>query len=132
MGPTGKYKTCGNFDADSCLELDPVNTETCGAGESCIQQAGGAVCLALPRINIFPDSSVINQGNTTNLNWNVTNAVSCFASGAWAGAKNNVSGAEAVSPTRSSSYTLTCSNGAGNSSQAVNIVVRVVGDPGEF
>ncbi|MDO8460247.1 MAG: hypothetical protein Q7S74_04005, partial [Nanoarchaeota archaeon] len=58
-GTTG-YQTCGNYDADSCLEWSGVNV--CASGSSCI----GSSCILLPTLS-FPDSLIrgFNQNSIT-------------------------------------------------------------------
>jgi hypothetical protein len=63
-------------------------------------------------------------GQSAYMLWTVQNATSCTASGAWSGAKA-MSGTALLTPSQTSTYTLSCT-GAGGTSQA-SIVISVGG-----
>lgn len=122
--------TCGNYDADSCLEWS--SQSPCPAGQSCI----GGTCVSSgtsPNIIFGALPTTIKQGESVNINWTTANVDSCQASegyqGDWTGSKP-LSGQETVFPKRTSNYTLTCLNFAtGQSvSKSVTITVRVIPD----
>jgi uncharacterized repeat protein (TIGR01451 family) len=86
--------------------------------------------VSAPTVTISANPSTINQGQTSVLTWSSTNATSCSASGGWSGAKS-LSGTETVSPQQTTTYTITCVNGTGQSATAsatVN-VTTVVNNP---
>ncbi|MDP2676139.1 MAG: hypothetical protein Q8O83_00420 [bacterium] len=78
----------------------------------------------LPTVDITATPSSIIQGDTSSLGWTSSNADSCFATNGWSGTKS-LSGNQAVSPQNTATYTITCSNGAGQASDSVTITVSV-------
>lgn len=85
--------------------------------------------LAAPSITFSADSTVIPIGSSTDLNWSVTDAVSCEASGEWSGSKDNESGSENTGALTAGvkTFTLTCLD-SGSDSATTNVNV-VVADP---
>lgn len=85
---------------------------------------------AVPVINFYPDSASISTGSSTNLNWDVTDAVNCVASGDWSGSKAFV-GTESVGPFSTPatySFTLTCTGDAAEV-QSDTVTVTVADPP---
>jgi len=80
----------------------------------------------VPTATISASPSTIVQGTSSTLSWGSTDATSCTASGAWSGSRAS-SGTEVVSPSVTSTYTITC-NGAGGSANN-SVVVTVKGAP---
>ncbi len=78
-----------------------------------------------PELIFTAGQSTINEGATTTLSWDSTNANSCVASGGWSGSKA-VDGSEVVGPTATTTYTLTCTGDGG--SVAVSLTVNVILD----
>lgn len=81
-----------------------------------------------PTLTLVASSTLINYGSSTMLAWNSTNANSCTASDGWSGNKA-VSGNQSVSPTATTTYTLTCGNGGATTSQSVTINVASTSVP---
>ncbi len=81
-----------------------------------------------PTVAISADSTNIAYNSATNIRWFTTNASSCFASGGsagWAGVKNIGPGSFYTGLlTSSKTYTITCSNNAGSSTDSVTVIVR--------
>jgi hypothetical protein len=74
------------------------------------------------------DPSTITSGGSATLSWSSSNATLCIASGAWAGDKS-VSGSEIVGPFTASvstttSFTISCGNANGTTSQSVVLTVN--------
>ena len=73
----------------------------------------------------------IALGGSSTLTWGSGNATSCTASSledvSWSGAQSTTGGTQVVSPTATSTYTLTC-DGLGGASEFTNVTV-VVGPP---
>lgn len=78
----------------------------------------------LPVVDITATPSAIIQGDTSSLGWTSSNADSCFATNGWSGTKS-LSGNQVVSPQNTTTYTITCSNGAGQASDSVTVTVSV-------
>lgn len=81
-----------------------------------------------PTVIIYADQTNIPFNSSTNIRWNTTEATSCSASGGsigWAGVKNIGSGffnTGLLTATRT--YTITCSNNVGSSTDSVTVIVR--------
>lgn len=80
---------------------------------SCNSPNGGsnASCSAYipPAVNLTANPPLIGPGNSSTLNWNVTHATTCNASGGtWIGPKSNTTGSDSVSPALTTTYTLSC------------------------
>jgi hypothetical protein len=74
-------------------------------------------------VNLLVTTSTIEQGESATLSWSSSDATACTATGSWSGGRNT-SGTEVVSPTATSTYSLTCNGGGGNSSDSVTVVVN--------
>lgn len=85
-------------------------------------QATKTVTVApTPVVTLSASSSSIKSGQSTTLTWSATNATSCTASGGnWTGAEPN-SGFASVSPTSTTTYTLSCA-WLGGTDQASTVV----------
>lgn len=83
-----------------------------------VNQSNGAVPIVV--LNANPTS--VTQGQNSQLNWSVTNASTCYASGAWSGTKSTF-GTQTVYPSATDSYTLTCINGSNSVSDSETITV---------
>jgi hypothetical protein len=105
-----------------------VMTTGCGGGGSggSSTSSGGGNTAVRPVINISLAKSQINTGESTTLNWSVTNASTCSANGSWSGAKA-LSGSTTVSQTVAGSYSygLNCTGtgGSTNGSAVLTVVV---------
>jgi len=81
-----------------------------------------------PTVVVFANQTNIPYNGTSKISWITTNATSCFASGGsagWAGMKNPGQGAFFTgSLTASETYTMTCSNSFGSTSDSETITVR--------
>jgi hypothetical protein len=77
-----------------------------------------------PTVSLTADPTNIISGESSTLYWTATNADSCTASGGWSGTKP-LSGSEYVSPTSTSSYTLTCENSTDQRKASDSVTVSV-------
>ena len=81
-----------------------------------------------PVINTFTSSSSsIVSGNTIDLSWTTTNAISCSGSGDWAGAKATGSGSETLTLTdvKTYTFTLTCTGESSQNTVSKSVTVEV-------
>lgn len=70
--------------------------------------------------------SHVSPGDSIRLAWQVGGAASCTASGGWSGQRASV-GEERVRPLASTTYTLTCDNGAGQTATAsTEVTVKAI------
>jgi hypothetical protein len=78
----------------------------------------------LPTVVLNANPTVINQGQTSLLSWYSTNATYCYASaGPWSGNKA-LQNSETVSPSNTSTYTITCTNNYGSASDSETVFVN--------
>jgi hypothetical protein len=77
-----------------------------------------------PIINLTAIPDHINPNESSVLNWSVSRANSCSASGEWSGVKSPVSGTDRVSPSVTSNYTLNCL-GEGGISNTRTVQIKV-------
>lgn len=87
--------------------------------------------ITKPAVTLNADKTTITTGQSVVLSWSATGtAPLCTASNAWSGSLA-ASGSQTVSPTATSTYALTCVNGAGSDTKSVVITVNppVVPEP---
>ena len=78
-----------------------------------------------PTLSFTATPGSITSGQSSTLSWSSTNATSCTASGGWTGAKS-VSGSQVVSPSATTTYTLSCSGAGGSVTQSATVTVAEV------
>ncbi|MDB2596478.1 Ig-like domain-containing protein [Pseudomonadales bacterium] len=89
---------------------------------------GGSSAVPSPTVSIGASGSSIELNNSLDLSWSSTSAESCTASNDWTGVKST-SGSEALtlSSLGDQTFTLTCRNSSGSTSQSVEVeVYRIV------
>jgi hypothetical protein len=123
--------------------LDVTPATTTAYGITCTAAAGASASsstqvivnsvVADPLVFLQPTAAQIASGFSTNLNWQVSDATSCTASGDWSGAKAFASGVVYTESTgnitATKNYTLTCTNaggGTGISSATVTVTAAPV------
>jgi hypothetical protein len=81
-----------------------------------------------PTVTLTATPPSISSGGSSTLTWTTTKSpTSCTASGGWTGSKATTSGSESVSPTSTTSYTITCSkSGYSDVSSAATVTVKDV------
>ncbi len=118
--PTCTYPVNGGWSAWSAQSTQcgysGVQTRTCtnpspaNGGADCsgpsTQSYTNPACILTPTVTLYANPSSINSGQTSTLNWNSSNATSCY--GTWSGGSNSVSGYVTVYPTYTTNYTVTC------------------------
>ena len=98
--------------------------ETIASVQTTVVSDGGGTPPALPTVVLSVSPSTIDAGQSATLSWNSTDATSCTASaGPWTGSRNTLD-EEAVAPTVTSSYTLTCTGDGGSASDTVTVTVN--------
>ena len=84
---------------------------------------GGGGTADAPTVTLTSSASSVVSGSSVTLTWSSTNATSCTASGAWAGAKAT-SGSELLGPLSADvSYSLNCSGAGGSANQTASVTV---------
>ena len=125
---TSGSASTGPLTANSSFAL------TCtGAGGSATQSVNVTVIPPQgpppPSVTLGATPTTVASGGGTTLNWTVTNATSCTASGGWTGSKT-LSGSEARSGLSfTTTYTLTCTGAGGAASQLVTVTVTPPSNP---
>ena len=117
------YKTCGNYDSDSCLEWNTVtdcdSTEVCTNG-SCIDKCADGSCYDKPTVNLT-SSGDGTCGASFNLKWTSTDATAFTATGDWSGSKG-ISGSQSVgSFDGTKTFTIKCWGKGGTATDSVTL-----------
>jgi hypothetical protein len=73
-------------------------------------------------LNFTANPGVVAPGESSTLTWSSTNATSCSAADGWSGTKG-ISGSQVVTPSQTTSYTLTCTGNGGSTSQVITLTV---------
>jgi hypothetical protein len=115
---------------DVCPNVPGTQTSTPCADDICEDEGGtwdGDSCEFPqepedPTLTFSAALSTINEGSTTTLMWDSSNADSCTASNGWSGGKS-LDGTEVVGPTATTTYTLTCEGDGGSVAASVTINV---------
>ena len=93
--------------------------------KSASDQMSGFVPYGLtpaPALTLNASPLTIVRGQATTLTWNGANVTSCTASGGWSGSRT-ISGSQAVSPTVTTIYRMTCSGPVGSVSRFITVTV---------
>jgi hypothetical protein len=77
-----------------------------------------------PTATLTANPTSLASGSSSTLSWISTHATSCTASGGWNGGKQT-SGSEAVTPTATTTYTLSCTGDGGTAQSSVTVTVTV-------
>jgi hypothetical protein len=94
-------------------------TFTSATGTNTVTVTAGS---AAPTVTLTANPTSITSGESSILTWSSTNATSCTASSGWSGTKAT-SGNLSVSPTSTTSYTLTCTGASGSAEASVTLTV---------
>ncbi len=79
-----------------------------------------------PVVSFTASPSTVSSGGSSTLNWTVTGANSCTASGAWSGSQNASGGSQSTGALASSqTYNLSCSNANGTTVRSATVSVVV-------
>ncbi|OGG88462.1 hypothetical protein A3H15_03130 [Candidatus Kaiserbacteria bacterium RIFCSPLOWO2_12_FULL_50_28] len=81
-----------------------------------------------PTLEFSADPDALEEGDSSTLAWEAENADTCAASDGWDGDKPT-SGSESVSPTETTTYTLTCEGEGGEVMQSVIVTVIPAPEP---
>lgn len=122
---TGPKNPAGSFKNITNLQIDTTFKLSC-TGDGGTSEASVSVTVApKPSIIFNADPTIVNYNGNTTLNWTVTNATSCTASGGWTGNKNAISGSEVRSNlTANTTFTLACTGPGGNNQASVIVTVN--------
>ncbi|HEY4499451.1 MAG TPA: polysaccharide deacetylase family protein [Candidatus Paceibacterota bacterium] len=95
-----------------------------------LAKSGGVTPPPIPAATLTFTASPtsITAGQQSTLTWQSANATSCTASGGWTGTKP-ISGNETVTPSQTSTYSLSCTGAGGTMSKQVTVTVTAVVPP---
>jgi len=120
---------------DKCPNVPGTQTSTPCADEVCEDDGGewdGNSCefpdQDEPTLDFSADPTTIDEGDSSTLEWDSTDADSCTASGGWSGSKA-LDGTQVVSPNATTTYTLECENEEGEVTKNVTVNVRLDAEP---
>jgi Zn-finger protein len=105
------------YDAQSLKHEQITSTQTTVVSD------GGGNPSPVPTASISASPATIDQGQSATISWNSTDATSCTATGGWSGARSTT-GSESVSPSATTSYTLTCNGDGGSANDSVTVTVN--------
>jgi len=112
-------QSSGGLTANTTYGLTCTGT----GGGSSTQSATVSVTSAAPVVHLSASPSTVAGGGVSTLIWSSSNATSCVASGAWAGAKA-VSGSQTTGAlTSSTTYGLSCTGSGGSALQSTTVSV---------
>jgi hypothetical protein len=124
-GPSGTLTVTPSAAGSYSYTLTCLNAN----GQTVTTKVLSAVTAA-PVVTFNLSPTTINVGQSANLNWTVTDAASCTASGAWSGSQG-LSGSLTVKPSAAGSYSyvLTCVNNNGQTADT-NVLTVVTPSSG--
>jgi len=125
-GWSGSKSTAGGSTSTGALSSDTTYTLSCtGAGGKITHSVTVTVTKTpppVPTIDFFYASPTsITSGNSSYLYWSSSNTTSCTATNGWSGIQG-VSGFAPVTPTKTTTYTLTCTGPGGTTAPRDAIV----------
>ncbi|MBS0366386.1 MAG: DUF4038 domain-containing protein [Proteobacteria bacterium] len=81
--------------------------------------------VAAPTLNLSAGPATITSGGASTLNWSATNATGCTASGGTFSGAQAVSGSRSVTPTSTTTYSLSCTGRGGTIRRSISVDVTV-------
>lgn len=126
-GWAGYKNTSGNFNTGNLTNTTTYTITCTGAGGSAtdtVTVSVGNQPTPAPTVNLSANPTFVSYNGTTTLNWNITNATSCTATGGWSGSKNANGGSQSIGNlTNTTTFTLTCNGAGGSASDSVTVSV---------
>jgi uncharacterized repeat protein (TIGR01451 family) len=136
---SGTKPTSGTFYTGNLTSTKTYNITCTGAGGSAVDSVTVTVGnepynppTPSPTVNLNANPTSVQSGGSSVLSWNSTNATSCTATGGmngWAGPKATSGTFYANNLTYSSTYSLTCTNSSGSTTDSVTINVSQTPPP---
>ncbi|HEY4514591.1 MAG TPA: hypothetical protein VJJ22_00305 [Candidatus Paceibacterota bacterium] len=103
--------TCYSYSGEQMTRSAVVTVDNTGSGQ-------------YPAITFYASPATVSTGGYTTVNWSVTNADSCTASGDWSGTRGLVGSESFSNITNGKSYVLTCVRGGNTLSQSATVTVH--------
>ena len=120
-------KSCGGGTKTQSRSCQ--GTVSCGGTNFCTGPSSQTVscntqaCPVPPTVSISVSPSTITQGSSASLSWSSSSASSCSVSNV-GGVQPNMFGATTVSPSSSTTYTISCTNSNGTTSGSASLTVN--------
>jgi len=119
--------TASLLTAGTCsIQATQAGNAIYSAATAATQSFKVVAAAAPPTVALTASPTSIASGGNSTLTWTSMNATSCTASGGWTGTEAT-SGIQSVSPTVTTTYSLTCT-GAGGTSSPAGATVTVTGN----
>lgn len=125
--PAGNYTltyTSGGPSGATLSSITPSPTQTL-VGGGVITFALNFLSIPIPTLTFTANPSTIDPGQPSTLSWSSTNTTSCTASGGWSGPKG-LNGSEVVSPSSTTTYTLSCDGPGGSVPKSATVTVNPI------
>jgi sugar lactone lactonase YvrE len=123
-GWSGAQGTSGSLSVSPGASTSYTLTCASSTGALASQTATVAVGPA-PTVTLAASPTSIIAGGSTSLSWTSSNATACTASGGWSGTEPTSSSGVSLSPTTTTTYTLTCAGLGGAMSAPASVQVTV-------
>jgi parallel beta-helix repeat protein len=126
-GPPSTFHVQGTNVVGQGFTVASVSTDFNGTGRTIPYTIGAyedETAATIPIVSLTATPTTITVGNSSTLNWSSSNATSCSAP--WTGS-TATSGSQSVSPTITTTYTVTCTDGT--TPVGANATVTVTGTP---
>ena len=79
--------------------------------------------VSTPSVSLYANPSSITQGQNATLTWSSSNTSTCSGSGSGFSTGNATNGSDGVSPSSTTTYSITCTGPGGSDTDSVNIIV---------
>ncbi len=112
----------------ACVPTISCQSSTCSSStcwNGCSFVPGTMSCVSPVSLIFWATPGSILAGGNATLNWVVSNATFCTASGGWSGSKSITGGSQVVSPASTTLYTLSCTGPGGTETRSTQISIIV-------
>ena len=116
----------GSCGGGSCSATQRQQTRTC-TPSGCDSQSrcvDDSTCVSSPILNLTANPSSIIQGQFSTLQWSSVNTTSCSWTGGSSGSAAT-SGSKAVSPSATTTYSMSCTGSGGSISRSATVTVSI-------
>jgi hypothetical protein len=129
--PNGNNYSAEMYCSDDHINYDNfdfINSPIAGHTYNCVAwNVLKPAVVHTPSVTLTADPGTINSGSSSTLSWTSADVTSCSAP--WTSA-TSTSGTQSVSPTSTTSYTISCSGSYGNASSTATVTVNTGGGGG--
>jgi hypothetical protein len=119
--PANGNKSTGALTQTTTFTLNCSNANGSAQAQDIVSVTGSGV----PTVTLTANPTTVTSGQSSTLNWTVSNATSCAASNGWSGTKNPAGGTESSGPLSSNTtFTITCTNANGSAADSATVNVN--------